>query len=127
MSKESYIRGFCKAAEAKGVDPKALAKYAANINNVRQTGSVQPFMVNDATDMIEVPLTPEERKKRFFKHWYDYLNPGEYIAAGSARKLVPRPQKNKVPTKKTNPLTPSVTQTQTTRPQIVERQSNLQR
>jgi len=28
MSKESYIRGFCKAAEAAGVDPSALAKYA---------------------------------------------------------------------------------------------------
>jgi len=28
MSKESYIRGFCKAAEAAGVDPKALAKFA---------------------------------------------------------------------------------------------------
>lgn len=27
MSKESYIRGFCKAAEAKGVDPKALADF----------------------------------------------------------------------------------------------------
>jgi len=28
MSKESYIRGFCKAAEAAGADPVALAKYA---------------------------------------------------------------------------------------------------
>lgn len=28
MSKESYIRGFCKAAEAAGVDPVALAKFA---------------------------------------------------------------------------------------------------
>lgn len=28
MSKESYARGFCKAAEAAGVDPTALAKYA---------------------------------------------------------------------------------------------------
>ena len=30
MSKESYVRGFCKAAEAAGVDPKALVKYAQN-------------------------------------------------------------------------------------------------
>lgn len=29
MSKQSYIRGFCKAAEANGVDPQALAKFAA--------------------------------------------------------------------------------------------------
>ena len=28
MSRESYIRGFCKAAEAAGVDPVALVKYA---------------------------------------------------------------------------------------------------
>ena len=28
MSKESYVRGFCKAAEDAGVDPVALAKYA---------------------------------------------------------------------------------------------------
>ena len=28
MSKESYIRGFCKAAEARGVDPQVLAKFA---------------------------------------------------------------------------------------------------
>ena len=28
MSKESYARGFCKAAEAAGVDPVALAKFA---------------------------------------------------------------------------------------------------
>jgi len=28
MSKESYIRGFCKAAEAAGVDPVFLAKFA---------------------------------------------------------------------------------------------------
>lgn len=28
MSKESYVRGFCKAAEAHGIDPVALAKFA---------------------------------------------------------------------------------------------------
>lgn len=31
MSKESYARGFCKAAAAAGVDPVALAKYAGEI------------------------------------------------------------------------------------------------
>lgn len=29
MSKESYARGFVKAAQAHGVDPQALAKFAA--------------------------------------------------------------------------------------------------
>ena len=33
MSKESYARGFCKAAEAAGVDPVALAKFAQSIVN----------------------------------------------------------------------------------------------
>lgn len=33
MSKESYIRGFCKAAEAAGVDPVGLAKFADAIYN----------------------------------------------------------------------------------------------
>lgn len=32
MSKESYARGFCKAAEAAGIDPVALAKYAQHYN-----------------------------------------------------------------------------------------------
>ena len=32
MSKESYARGFCKAAAAAGVDPVALAKYAQQVN-----------------------------------------------------------------------------------------------
>lgn len=31
MSKESYARGFAKAAEAAGVDPKELAKFAQSI------------------------------------------------------------------------------------------------
>lgn len=31
MSKESYARGFCKAAEAAGVDPVALAKFASTV------------------------------------------------------------------------------------------------
>ena len=30
MSKESYARGFCKAAEAAGIDPVQLAKFAAD-------------------------------------------------------------------------------------------------
>lgn len=27
MSKQTYVEGFCKAAAAKGIDPKALARY----------------------------------------------------------------------------------------------------
>lgn len=34
MSKESYIRGFCKAAEAHGINPVQLAKYAATNETV---------------------------------------------------------------------------------------------
>ena len=34
MSKESFVRGFCKTAEAHGIDPVQLAKYAADANNL---------------------------------------------------------------------------------------------
>ena len=37
MSKESYTRGFCKAAAAAGVDPVALAKYAQEAIKKEQT------------------------------------------------------------------------------------------
>ena len=35
MSKESYARGFCKAAEAAGVDPVALAKFAETYGPIK--------------------------------------------------------------------------------------------
>ena len=38
MSKESYIRGFCKAAESHGVNPVQLAKYAASNNSSAASG-----------------------------------------------------------------------------------------
>lgn len=44
MSKESYIRGFCKAAEAAGVDPQALAKYATGATGA--TPASQPLVFN---------------------------------------------------------------------------------
>lgn len=34
MSKESYISGFIKAAQANGVDPRALAKYASDEDGI---------------------------------------------------------------------------------------------
>ena len=40
MSKESYARGFCKAAAAAGVDPVALAKFAAPLNSDSRNGLV---------------------------------------------------------------------------------------
>ena len=43
MSKESYARGFCKAAAAAGVDPVALAKYA-------QSTTVRPPAKPNAND-----------------------------------------------------------------------------
>lgn len=36
MSKESYLRGFCKTAEAHGVDPTVLAQFAAANPTVKQ-------------------------------------------------------------------------------------------
>ena len=42
MSKESYARGFCKAAQAHGVDPVALMKFAQTTRNtaVANQGSI---------------------------------------------------------------------------------------
>ena len=44
MSRESYARGFCKAAGAAGVDPSALAEFAQEfkINGCSQTKSASP-------------------------------------------------------------------------------------
>jgi len=47
MSKESYARGFCKAAAAAGVDPVALAKYAQDLPRwqsarTRMPGAIKP-------------------------------------------------------------------------------------
>ena len=47
MSKESYVRGFCKAAEAAGVDPVALAKYAQLGAGGERNG---PTMINAIED-----------------------------------------------------------------------------
>ena len=55
MSKESYIRGFCKAAEAAGVDPKALAKYAQQYKTDGYVPySVKPGRMGDSD--IDIPL-----------------------------------------------------------------------
>ena len=43
MSKGSYIRGFCKAAEAVGVDPKALAKFAQQSINTANGDEFKTF------------------------------------------------------------------------------------
>ena len=46
MSKESYARGFCKAAKAAGVDPVVLAKYAQGYD----FGEVGPTRTNAIID-----------------------------------------------------------------------------
>ena len=59
MSKESYARGFCKAAEAAGVDPRALAKFAAETKNEQpkyKTDGYSPRMIrNPSTERIDIP------------------------------------------------------------------------
>jgi hypothetical protein len=65
MSKESYARGFCKAAEAAGVDPVALAKYAAESSPEFKTEGYAPESVSqigaDAVPLYRPPV-------------YDYAN-----------------------------------------------------
>lgn len=55
MSKESYARGFCKAAEAAGVDPAALAKFAEAIYNTggKIPSSTMQVLKGDRTDRIK--------------------------------------------------------------------------
>lgn len=36
MSRESYIKGFCKLAAARGVDPSALARYVSELHVEKQ-------------------------------------------------------------------------------------------
>ena len=53
MSKESYVRGFCKAAEAAGIDPHALAKFAQQY----KTEGYAPKMYRDpSTERIDIPF-----------------------------------------------------------------------
>lgn len=53
MSKESYARGFCKAAAAAGVDPVALAKYAQQY----KTEGYAPEMVEyPVSGRINIPF-----------------------------------------------------------------------
>ena len=51
MSKESYARGFCKVAEAHGIDPMQLAKHAAEMNG--------------AKDQKTKPATPDSKTLAF--------------------------------------------------------------
>lgn len=48
MSKESYIRGFCKCAAAHGVDPQALAKLAYSTPASEFVSSIVPGIVQEA-------------------------------------------------------------------------------
>ena len=49
MSRESYIRGFCKAAEAAGVDPVELAKYA---QQYKTDGYVPEFVLANVHQVL---------------------------------------------------------------------------
>ena len=92
MSAESYVRGFCKAAEAAGVDPMFLAKFA---EGYEELGSIHhPFNLQGERSPKRpgtkfIPLTEQEKKDHFFPSWYSYLNPMNYARAATARKVLP--------------------------------------
>jgi hypothetical protein len=48
MSKETYMRGFCKAAAAHGVDPEKLAKFAQYEN----LGALGQDVINSAVEAL---------------------------------------------------------------------------
>jgi len=65
MSKESYARGFCKAAEAHGVDPTALAKYA-QLGIFRNGPTIGNAAFERGFQKAQT-ATPEEMRKQFGK------------------------------------------------------------
>ena len=82
MSKESYVRGFCKAAEEHGVDPVQLAKFAttgAVTNTVPEKityppTNTQPTLLDHIRIKDEIPAnmnTPGG--KEYAKTLYDSL------------------------------------------------------
>lgn len=64
MSKESYARGFCKAASAAGVDPVQLAKFAQNLDSVSGPGSNGrfSFRFSGTEDDLMRPVSRGESK-----------------------------------------------------------------
>jgi len=52
MSRESYIRGFCKTAMAAGLDPCALAKYASAYE-LAQSSANLAAMENELRPMLK--------------------------------------------------------------------------
>ena len=88
MSKESYVRGFCKAAETVGVNPVALAKYAQQVSAPTSAPPARvsaPSQTPQQGHVIYRNLTKDEQKKHFFPHWYSYLNPMNHFIAGAAK------------------------------------------
>lgn len=80
MSKESYARGFCKAAAAAGVDPHALAKYAQWYNPLSwfggDKGKQQSAKVTEKRPSYIDALWGNRRRAQTFDHEYDYWHPG---------------------------------------------------
>jgi hypothetical protein len=86
MSKESYARGFCKAAEAHGVDPVALAKYAQWApKNVAELGTDKipqyhgdygdSFPVRAASNPIEVSVGSGYADDDTYSHLRSLVDP----------------------------------------------------
>lgn len=102
MSKESYMRGFVKAAQAMGVDPQALVKYAQATDKVQKveapkykTDGWAPKSVSDlGTDVIPgYDITDDTAKPLtepipLVRHAYEYaLQPEMTNAVARLAKL----------------------------------------
>ena len=74
MSKESYARGFCKAADAHGVDPVALAKLAS-------TGDIVNAGLSSMT--MGSPFAPKP-----FIPGTDTIKPTKDLQAENARNVI---------------------------------------
>lgn len=80
MSKESYARGFVKAAAAAGVDPVGLAKFAQWYNPLSWSGAktnpaTNPTTKSSTKGYIESLVGNKMRNSTFF-HGMDFSHPG---------------------------------------------------
>lgn len=77
MSKQSYLNGFCKTAEANGVDPKALARFA--IEKCSQDGAAAAGDKAGMWEAIKAWLESAKNKTIDPKTWEWFTNRGSSV------------------------------------------------
>lgn len=82
---ESYIAGFCKVAEAAGVDPEALAKMASPLSLLGRAGAVlKPRKLKRGTKRLFELLTGS-RARDYANRGWNFAHSG--VVKGTAREI----------------------------------------